>query len=286
MGTPLDRLPVTDNHMHIDPMNGMGIEAVKGFLKSGGKNIILVNKLTKDWGVVVNDESGFRQLFDHTISLSRDIQEKTGARAFPVIGIHPAEFHFLMEKFGMEKSMAIAKGAIDIASEMISDNKAVAMGEIGRPHYPADAQVIEACNQLMEYAFMKAAEVDCPVQLHTESISEDNYDEFSELAKRAGLAPKKIVKHYSPPFVSRGMETGVFPSLISSMENIQSALKQGTRFVMESDYIDDLKRPGAVTGPKSVPRVTQRLLSSGIISQEDIWKIHHDNIEEIYGIEL
>lgn len=55
---------------------------------------------------------------------------------------------------------------------------------------------------------------------------------------------------------------------------------------MENDYIDDLKRPGAVVGPKTVPRVSQKLLEMGLLKEDDITKIHRDNVEEAYGISL
>jgi len=55
---------------------------------------------------------------------------------------------------------------------------------------------------------------------------------------------------------------------------------------MESDYIDDLRRPGAVVGPKSVPRVSRVLLEKGLVSEEDLEKIHIDNVEKVYGVNL
>lgn len=55
---------------------------------------------------------------------------------------------------------------------------------------------------------------------------------------------------------------------------------------METDYLDMKSRPGAVLGPKTVPRRTKALLQNGILSEEDAYKIHRDNVEKVYGIEL
>jgi len=55
---------------------------------------------------------------------------------------------------------------------------------------------------------------------------------------------------------------------------------------METDYIDDLRRPGAVLGIKTVPRRTRKLLEMGIIDEEGVYKIHKENIEKLYNIEL
>jgi len=42
---------------------------------------------------------------------------------------------------------------------------------------------------------------------------------------------------------------------------------------METDYLDDKTRPGAVLGPKTVPRRTLELLKQGLIDEEDAYLI-------------
>ncbi|MBU2560451.1 TatD family hydrolase, partial [archaeon] len=223
---------------------------------------------------------------DSTINLSNEINEKTGVTSFPVIGIHPAEFARMCESVGIKKALDVAKAALNAAGKRIEDKKAVAIGEVGRPHYEVPADILDASNELMKYAFEIAKDTGCAVQLHTESAGEAQLREFGTLAKEVGLDPKRVIKHYSPPLINVAEEAGIFPSLIASEDNIKNALKEGTRFLMESDYIDDLKRPGAVVGPKSVPRVSQKLLDAGILKEDDLIKIHKDNVEEVYGISL
>ena len=53
---------------------------------------------------------------------------------------------------------------------------------------------------------------------------------------------------------------------------------------METDYLDDRGRPGAVLGPKTVPRRTLEFLDKGIFSEEDAYRIHQDTVEGLYGI--
>jgi len=55
---------------------------------------------------------------------------------------------------------------------------------------------------------------------------------------------------------------------------------------MESDFMDENSRPGAVIGPKSVPRFTNRLLSEGLITREDVHRIHVETPEQVYGVEI
>src|SRR5665647_1572240 len=57
----LAKIPITDNHMHIDP-RARGLEAVKDFKNSGGTHIILVTKPSWSLGVIVKkpeDYPGF-----------------------------------------------------------------------------------------------------------------------------------------------------------------------------------------------------------------------------------
>jgi TatD-related deoxyribonuclease len=53
---------------------------------------------------------------------------------------------------------------------------------------------------------------------------------------------------------------------------------------MESDYMDENSRPGAVMGPKSVPRYTNQLLASGGMTEEDCFFIHAETVERVYGV--
>ena len=56
--------------------------------------------------------------------------------------------------------------------------------------------------------------------------------------------------------------------------------------MMETDYIDDPRRPGAVLGPKTVPRRTHELLDNNILTEDEISIIHQENPEKTYGITM
>jgi TatD-related deoxyribonuclease len=53
---------------------------------------------------------------------------------------------------------------------------------------------------------------------------------------------------------------------------------------MESDFMDDNSRPGAVNGPRSVPRTMQRMLQKGDITVDDICRIHSDVPGKLYRV--
>jgi len=50
--------------------------------------------------------------------------------------------------------------------------------------------------------------------------------------------------------------------------------------------MDENSRPGAVMGPKSVPRITRHLLESGAITPGDAWCIHAETPGRVYGVEI
>lgn len=276
----------TDNHMHIDTVNGDGIAAVRKFEDAGGSFLFLVCKTTKDCKIGLKNEESFRKLYEFTINLSKKINRETGVKSFAVLGIHPAEFVKLCRLTSIPKALEIGRKAIDIARQKILAGEAVAVGEIGRPHFQVEAEILAACNVLLSYAFETAAEIDCAVQLHTERVTEDHFEEFQRLAKASNLAPARVIKHFSPPLVKVAELAGIFPSITARKENVLAARSEGTRFLVESDYIDDLKRPSVVCAPDAVPRLSLELLRAGALSEEDLWRIHKDNVEEAYGVGL
>ena len=52
--------------------------------------------------------------------------------------------------------------------------------------------------------------------------------------------------------------------------------------MLETDYMDDPRRPGAVLGPKTVPKRTRQLLEAGL-DEEILYNTHVDLPERIYG---
>jgi TatD-related deoxyribonuclease len=144
--------------------------------------------------------------------------------------------------------------------------------------------MLEASNALMRYAMDLCKELDCAIQLHTET-EENTMESISRIAMDAGLQPYRVVKLFSPPLVKKCESLNVFPSVISGKGALEEALSQGTRFMMETDYIDDLTRPGSVLGPKTVPRKTREAIRKGT-PEEAFYKIHKDNPEKAYGVKI
>ncbi|MDK2853262.1 MAG: TatD-related deoxyribonuclease [Thermococcaceae archaeon] len=277
---------IFDNHFHVDPFKGLFLEAVKEFHKAGGTHLNVVYKSAHDYGFEGVKAVDFMKAMDFHISLVERINKETPVKAFAVVGVHPAEFAYLAEKKGVEYAKNEVMKALEYAQKLCLEGKAIAIGEIGRPHYEVSKEIWEASIELMKYGMELAKEADCAVQLHTESFNEEKFRELGAIIKEVGIKPYKVVKHYSPPLVKVAEEVGVFPSILASKKSIMEALMQGSRFLMETDYIDDKRRPGAVLGPKTVPKRTKAFIQQGLMDEETAYRIHVENPEKVYGVEM
>jgi TatD-related deoxyribonuclease len=74
--------------------------------------------------------------------------------------------------------------------------------------------------------------------------------------------------------------------VIASGASASEAARQGTRFLLETDYVDEPERPGAVLGPKTVPRRTHELVAKGLLTEEQCWEVHAEHPRRLYGIEV
>ncbi|MPW38237.1 metal-dependent hydrolase [Thermococcus sp. 101 C5] len=277
---------IFDNHFHVDPFKGLFLEAVKEFHKAGGTHLNVVYKSAHDYGFEGVKAEDFMKAMDFHISLVERINKETPVKAFAVVGVHPAEFAYLAEKKGVEYAKNEVMKALEYAQKLCLEGKAIAIGEIGRPHYEVSKEIWEASIELMKYGMELAKEADCAVQLHTESFNEEKFRELGAIIKEVGIKPYKVVKHYSPPLVKVAEEVGVFPSILASKKSIMEALMQGSRFLMETDYIDDKRRPGAVLGPKTVPKRTKAFIQQGLMDEETAYRIHVENPEKVYDVEI
>jgi TatD-related deoxyribonuclease len=280
----MNNFPATDNHIHVDPINGEGpVEIALKFERSGGTAMIVPNKPT--W--TVSEQCSYHEAMSLVTDYVNTINHETGIKAFAVVGVHPAELSRLIKNgMAVDKSEEIIRDALELAQGMVLEGSAIAIGEVGRPHYEVSPEEMEAQNRLLLYAMELAKEAECPVQLHTESAGPEQFQEFREMADQAGLKPSNVIKHFSGPMILPEENHGLTPSLIATGDVIRNGIKKGNNFLMETDFLDDKTRPGAVLGPKTVPRRTRKLLESGMFSEEDVYKIHVENVERIYDIDL
>jgi TatD-related deoxyribonuclease len=263
--------------------DGRFIEAIKDFQKSGGTHFVLC-QLPMTTLVIKN--KSYLECYNETLNMAEEIKSKLDIGVFVTVGPYPVDYIRLAEKFDRKSAISIMMKGIDEAAKLCDEKKVVGIGEIGRPHFKVDEQTIRDSNEILYYGMQKAKDVDVPVIIHSESTTPANCEELMKLGKKAGLTANKIVKHYSPPLILENENYGIIPSVLSSEKNILAAIKKGTRFMMETDYIDDPRRPGAVLGPKTVPKRTLELIKNDIMTENEANIIHKVIPEKTYNISL
>ncbi len=270
---------ITDDHMHL--YNNLRLKALEQFREAGGTHVFLVNLLCHHYEIRPKSGADFKEMFEKHLNLVRKANKIV--KAYAVLGVHPAEITVIGDKTGYEKAAEMMKEALEIAGKYVEEGEAVAL-KSGRPHYAVSKQVWQLSNEVLKHAFEVAKDAGCAIQLHTESYTREGMLEIAKMADEVGLKREKVVKHFSPPFIKEFEEIGIFPSVLASNNNVLKAAENGDRFMVETDYIDDRKRPGAVLGPKTVPKRVKELVEKGY---EDVaYKICVENVKKVYGVEI
>ncbi|MFB6096150.1 MAG: TatD family hydrolase [Haloferacaceae archaeon] len=269
--------PVLDDHLHLDPERGRGIEAVEEFARSGGTHLLVVNRPSWHLGVEAETGADFRAVFEATLDVVADASAALPGRAWPVLGVHPGLISRLVDErgFAPDEARDLMQAGLDVAAEYVADGAALAL-KSGRPHYEVSDAVWTASNDVLKHALALGAEHDCAVQLHTEAT--EDLTEVAAWARERGLAPHRVVKHYAA-----GRLAGPTPSVMSERERLVTAAESGEPFLMETDFVDDPDRPGAVMGPRTVPRRVRWLLEEG--HDEAVRRAHVETPRRVYGVD-
>ncbi len=274
-----DDLPIHDNHFHCKPDGWKGIEAVKEFMAAGGTSIAHVRLPSYPTRV-----EAFEQTCVEHIAFGETIRRDTGCRVYTVLGPYPLEPLKLAESVGWDAAEDFARACYDVAARLCDEQQAVCIGEVGRPHFEVDSEAWDRSNALLEYGMGKARDAGVPILLHTEHTEAATMLEFGQMADRAGLPRERVIKHYCGPLVAQEEHHGVFPSIIAGRSNIRKALaKQSTRFMLETDYIDEPTRPNVVMPCDTVPKRVKGLLQNGDLTEQAAWAIGHEWPEKFYG---
>jgi len=285
--------PIIDQHMHLDRSHRF-LDAVSDFSNSGGTGIMLVHKPAFSKSLP-SDIMGYKEAYSETISMAEEIRRNHHLDVGVVLGPHPVVWENQIADLGLEESSELHLQAVDLALEYIDSGDAHCLGEVGRPHYPVSEEIWFEANEMLLEILSRASSAKTSVQLHVEDNGGDTCFELSQICRASGLPLDRAIRHYAPPDVSSEFTHGLSAtvnvgrgSVASLTETVSMA---NSPWGMETDYLDDRNRPGAVLGPKTVPKRTQEfcssLLSSGWTESEVeslLIKIHSEWPKSLYGI--
>ncbi len=273
------KYPVFDNHVHLQ-RSGRFADAADEFMRKGGSAMLLVN-LPPEGNPCSPDF--FETMYSEAEKIRNEIAERTGLTVLLAVGPYPVTLIEMAEKEGLPAAEEKMTAGVELAASHVLDGKADAIGEVGRPHFPVSQDIMEASNRIMAECMRRAREVSCAVVLHTEDPHPSMMTRIAELADTAGMDRGRVVKHHCTDLITAEENSGIFPSVKATRELVRSSAAKGARFMMETDYIDDPIRPGAVLGIGTVPKRTKELIESGLFDEDIAWKIHDDNPSSVYG---
>ena len=285
--------PILDQHMHLDRSNRF-LDAVSEFTLAGGTGIMLVHKpnFSSD---LPTDLDGYRAAYSGTLSMAEDVRTAYGIEVGVVLGPHPVVWEHQIVPLGLKRATELHLEAVSLALDHIEAGDAVCLGEVGRPHYRVSDEIWVSANEMLREIMAMAAGAGTSIQLHVEDNGETTCRELATLCDEAGLARNKAIRHYAPANVAANFTHGLAATVSVGKGSVEAitatAASANAPWGMETDFLDDPRRPGAVLGPKTVPKRTQQLCTALQAADWDDDKvselmnsIHNDWPSQLYSV--
>jgi TatD-related deoxyribonuclease len=276
--------PIVDHHAHLRP-GPAGIEEARRFAKLGGTHLFLATQNYLDHPPSSLDE--YREQFDTTLKISAVVQEEAGIKVYPVLAPYPVD---MIERshLGLERAEELQVESIGLAGRYVREGRAVALGEVGRAHFPVEEPLRTAQERILAHAMVTAKDVGCPLVLHTEDLDGAGYSGLATAAQKVGFPVGKLIKHYARSYLPPSSRSGLVPSFLAKREVVQRALGDDGPWFLETDYLDDPSRPGAVLALETVPKRVAwiRSLDGGQELVERMRIPFVDSPKKVYGLEL
>jgi TatD-related deoxyribonuclease len=274
--------PVVDDHCHLD-RRGPFLDAVRAFHRDGGTHLVVAHK--PDFAALPTTREGYRESLEATCALVETVRQETPVVAWAVLSPHPVDIVKHVERgLPLAEAEHLVLAGIEEAAALVADGRAIALGEVGRPHFEVAPEVMATADRLFDSALALCTELDCAAVVHSESTTPEVCAAVAARARRAGMDPARVVKHYSPPLVTAEENAGLMPSVLASRPFCRQAASKGDRFMLETDYLDDPDRPGAVMALTTVPRRTYGLLQDGSFSEQLVHMVHTEWPSRTYGV--
>jgi len=295
--------PITDGHIHLD-RKGRCLDAAIDFESSGGTRLILVHK--PNFSKLPEDIDDVSTAYSETLSIANEVIASTNIQVQVILGPHPVVWSHQIELLGEKRATELHIQSVDLALRFFETGDCVGIGEIGRPHFPVSPEVWKSANSMLQEILKRCSKKNAPVQFHVEDKGSLTFQELSQICSKANYPKSIALRHFAPADVSPSF-TSKLPVTVSmgrgSVQKIASTIDVNLLFkgthppvLMETDYLDDPKRPGAVLGPRTIAKRTNELGKLLQIPKDEggqgwkqeeisefLWKIHRVWPDMLYG---
>jgi TatD-related deoxyribonuclease len=273
-------LPVVDHHCHLSPA-GEGVLAARRFRRAGGTHLFLA---TQNYGPGVPlSLADYERQFARTETLAQQVRSETGVVVYLVVAPYPVDLLTAAPVLGVATALDLQRTALELAGRWVRERRAIALGEVGRPHFAVPPEIDAAATESFDHALRVAHDVDCPVVVHSADLDAAGYREIAERAERAGVAPERVVKHYARGRLPPSERSSVTPSYLARRELVRDVLSDPGPWFIETDFLDDPARPGAVLDLATVPR-RAATLSERSEDRDRLWGPFVESVQRVYRI--
>ena len=267
--------------MHLSP-KGEGIGAVRRFRAAGGTHLFLATQ-NYETEVPLRLET-YEAQFGTTARLAERAFEEEGVVVYVVVAPYPIDLLRQAELLGLPAAVELQRSALGLAGRWVRDRRAIAIGEVGRPHFPVSPDLVPAFEEVFDQALRVGRDVGCPVVVHSEDLDADGYRELAERARRESFPAGRLVKHYERQRVAPEEREGIATSFLAKRDLVRDVAGDPGTWFLETDFLDDPTRPGAVLDLATVPRRARALAARGPESVDRLRGPFDRSVRAVYGV--
>ncbi|MHB8352692.1 MAG: TatD family hydrolase [Thermoplasmata archaeon] len=273
-------LPIVDHHCHLAP-SGEGVAAARRFRAAGGTHLFLATQNYAPTPPVTLE--GYRQQFETTEAMARKIESEVGLRVHCVLAPYPVDILHQAEVLGTGPATELQHAALELAGQRVAEQAAVALGEVGWPHFPYPEPLRPAVAEVFDRALRIGRERGCPVLLHAQEFDAAAFRDLAGSAARASFPVHRLIKHYQRTRLPPDAYCGLVPSYLARRTLASEVFATPGPWFWETDFLDDPARPGAVLDLETVPRRARAFLDRFPDAAERLRVPFQDSVEKVYG---
>lgn len=278
----------SDSHCHTNPVYGVGARNIaKMFKKNNGWFIALVSLPPHHYGFSKPYIESYVKVIELMVREAEVVREE-GLETRVLVGFHPAEVDEYVRR-GVEavEVFELATKVLELIGKYHDLGVVDGIGEVGRQHYKADPLNIVLSELIMVKALEVARDKDMVVQIHCEQAGVVTAKSMEFFVEKTGLPRSSLAVHHVD--YNTGLELEVrkiWYTVPIKSRDLVKALKEDRRWMLvESDYIDDPKRPGVSAYPWEISLRLNELVSKGVVDEDAVEKITVDNVSKFFKLD-